>query len=398
MTAEPDTRGLELGDRLIGRIDGQRPGPLLVCTAALHGNEPGGVAALERVCRALDDRRHLIRGEFLGLAGNLPALAQGQRAIDRDLNRHWKPERILALRNGHPPDPAISEDRELVELLATIEAALARARGQAYFVDLHTTSGQSAAFATVGDTLGNREFALQLHSPLILGLEEHIEGTLLEYLNGLGYITMGFEGGRHEDPASVDLLEAGVWVTLAASGVLLDGHTVPEVERAQRLLDQNRRGLPRVFEVRYRHPVQPEDRFRMYPGFASFQRLTQGELLAEDRTGDIRALLPGRILLPLYQTEGDDGFFVIHEFRPFWLTVSRILRHTRAEQLLRMLPGIRRHPTQADTLVIDVRVARFLALQIFHLLGYRKRKQVGKVLLMSRRKESRKSEVVSHKT
>jgi succinylglutamate desuccinylase len=263
-----------------------------VCTAALHGNEPAGVEALKRVCRALGDRRDLIQGEFLGLAGNLPALARGERAIDRDLNRHWKPDRILTLRNGHPPDPAIREDRELVELLAAIEAALTRARGEAYFVDLHTTSGESAAFATVGDTLRNREFASQLHSPIILGLEEHIEGTLLEYLNGLGYITMGFEGGRHEDPSSVDLLEAGVWGTLAASGVLLDGHMVAELERSQRLLKQNRRGLPRVFEVRYRHPVHPEDRFRMHPGYASFQRLTKGELVAEDRSGEIRAPLP----------------------------------------------------------------------------------------------------------
>ncbi|HSM15805.1 MAG TPA: succinylglutamate desuccinylase/aspartoacylase family protein, partial [Gemmatimonadales bacterium] len=330
------------------------------------------------------------RGEFLGLAGNLAALARDERAIDRDLNRHFKLERITALRNGHPPDPAISEDQELVEVLEAIEPALGRAHDEAFFIDLHTTSGKSAAFATVGDTLRNREFALRFRSPIILGLEEHIEGTLLEYLNGLGYITMGFEGGRHQDPASVDLLEAGVWVALAAAGVLPTADRLAEVERAQRLLEQNRRGLPRVFEVRYRHPVQPEDRFRMRPGYESFQPLTQGEWVAEDRSGDIHAPAGGRILMPLYQTQGDDGFFVIREFSPFWLTVSRILRHTRADQLLRALPGVRRHPTLEDTLVIDIRVARFVALQIFHLLGYRKQKQVGRVLVMSRRKERRK--------
>jgi succinylglutamate desuccinylase len=391
VTVGPDALGQELRDRLIGRIEGARHGPLLVATAGLHGNEPAGVAALERVCRALEPRRQLARGEFLALAGNLAALARGERAVDRDLNRHFRPERIVALRNGQKPDPAINEDRELVELLEAIDPALECARGEAYFLDLHTTSGKSAAFATVGDTLRNREFAQHFRSPIILGLEEHIEGTLLEYLNGLGYITMGFEGGRHEDPASVDLLEAGVWVALAASGILPSEGEITEVAESQRLLDHNRRGLPRVFEVRYRHPVQPEDRFQMAPGYASFQRLTQGEVVAEDRSGQIRAPVPGRILMPLYQNQGDDGFFVIREFSPFWLTVSRVLRHTRAEQLLRVLPGIRRHPTQADTLVIDVQVARFLALQIFHLLGYRKQKQVGRVLLMSRRKESRKS-------
>jgi len=390
VTSEPAVSGLQLRDRLIGRIVGARPGPLLVATAGLHGNEPAGVAALERIFQTIHDQRIPIRGEFLGLAGNLAALARGERAIDRDLNRHFKPERITALRNGHPPDPAISEDRELVDVLEAIEPALGRAHDEAFFIDLHTTSGKSAAFATVGDTLRNRAFALRFRSPIILGLEEHIEGTLLEYLNGLGYITMGFEGGRHDDPASVDLLEAGVWVALAGAGVLPTADRLAEVERAQRLLEQNRRGLPRVFEVRYRHPVQPEDRFRMRPGYESFQPLTQGEWVAEDRSGDIHAPAGGRILMPLYQSQGDDGFFVIREFRPFWLTVSRILRHTRADQLLRALPGVRRHPTLEDTLVIDVRVARFVALQIFHLLGYRKQKQVGRVLVMSRRKESRK--------
>ena len=390
MTSEPAVPGLQLRDRLIGRIVGARPGPLLVATAGLHGNEPAGVAALDRIFQTIHDQRIPIRGEFLGLAGNLAALARGERAIDRDLNRHFKPERIVALRNGHPPDPAISEDRELVDVLEAIEPALGRAHDEAFFIDLHTTSGKSAAFATVGDTLRNREFALRFRSPIILGLEEHIEGTLLEYLNGRGYITMGFEGGRHQDPASVDLLEAGVWVALAAAGVLPTADRLAEVERAQRLLEENRRGLPRVFEVRYRHPVQPEDRFRMRPGYESFQPLTQGEWVAEDRSGDIHAPAGGRILMPLYQTQGDDGFFVIREFSPFWLTVSRILRHTRADQLLRALPGVRRHPTVEDTLVIDIRVARFLALQVFHLLGYRKQKQVGRVLVMSRRKESRK--------
>ena len=390
MTSEPAVSGLQLRDRLIGRIVGAHPGPLLVATAGLHGNEPAGVAALERIFQTIHDRRIPIRGEFLGLAGNLAALARDERAIDRDLNRHFKLERIVALRNGHPPDPAISEDQELVEVLEAIETALGRAREGAFFIDLHTTSGKSAAFATVGDTLRNRKFALCFRSPIILGLEEHIEGTLLEYLNGLGHITMGFEGGRHEDPASVDLLEAGVWVALAAAGVLPDADRLAEVERAQRMLEENRRGLPRVFEVRYRHPVQPEDQFRMRPGYESFQPLTQGEWVAEDRSGDIHAPAGGRILMPLYQVQGDDGFFVIREFRPFWLTVSRILRHTRAEHLLRVLPGVRQHPTLEDTLVIDVRVARFLALQIFHLLGYRKQKQVGRVLVMSRRKESRK--------
>ncbi len=382
MTAGPHAK------REIGRVVGSRPGPLLLCTAALHGNEPAGIWALQRVFQALEGREDLVRGEVLGVAGNLAALARGERGIHRDLNRHWKRDRVAALKNGGRPDPAISEDRELLDLLGLIEAALCRSRGPVYFMDLHTTSGQSAAFATIGDTLGNRAFALEFRSPIIVGLEEHIEGTLLEYLNDLGHTTMAFEGGRHEDPTSIDNLEAGVWVGLAIAGVLPDGARIPEVARAHQLLERNRRNLPRVLEVRYRHPVAPADQFQMRPGYASFQRLEEGEVVARDRTGDIRAPVRGRILMPLYQTQGDDGFFVIREFSPFWLTVSRLLRQSRAERLLPVLPGVRRHPSQPDTLVVNVRVARFLALQFFHLLGYRKQKQVGRVLVVSRRREA----------
>ncbi len=89
--------------------------------------------------------------------------------------------------------------------------------------------------------------------------------------------------------------------------------------------------------------------------------------------------------MPLYQPQGDDGFFVMREFRPFWLRVSSLLRRARADLLFRLLPGVRRDPDHAGTLIIDQHVARFYALQIFHLLGYRKRRVRDDVLVMSKR-------------
>jgi hypothetical protein len=47
---------------------------------------------------------------------------------------------------------------------------------------------------------------------------------------------------------------------------------------------------------------------------------------------------------------------------------------------------VRRHPADADTLVVNTRVARFLPLQVFHLLGFRRRRWEGSVLVVSRRK------------
>jgi hypothetical protein len=47
---------------------------------------------------------------------------------------------------------------------------------------------------------------------------------------------------------------------------------------------------------------------------------------------------------------------------------------------------VRRDPAHAGRFVVDKRVARWYSLQIFHLLGYRKRRARGELLIVSRRK------------
>jgi hypothetical protein len=89
--------------------------------------------------------------------------------------------------------------------------------------------------------------------------------------------------------------------------------------------------------------------------------------------------------MPLYQEQGDDGFFIMREFRPFWLALSAMLRRLRADALFRFLPGVRRDPDRVGTLVIDQHVARFYAVELFHLLGYRKRRVHDGILIMSKR-------------
>ncbi len=379
------TDSLKARRRVIGRVSGHNPGPTLICIGSIHGNEPAGVDALERVCEELDVRRPALHGEFVALTGNVTALARRQRFLDFDLNRHWLPDRVTALRNGTPPAERSTEDTELLELLDIIDAAVADATGTVYCVDLHTTSGDSPPFATIGDTLRNRAFAMHAPAPIIVGLEEELDGTLLEFVNRLGHVTMGFEGGRHDDPKSVDYTEAVVWVAMAAAGVLVDPAEAQRIAAARALLRDAQAALPRVLEVRHRHPVEPGDGFAMRDGYASFQPVAKGDHLAEDRKGPIHAPESGRILMPLYQKQGEDGFFVVREFRPVWLSVSAILRRLHVDAFLRMLPGVRRDPDREGTLVINRGIARFYALEIFHLLGYRKRRVHDSVLVVSKR-------------
>ena len=63
----------------------------------------------------------------------------------------------------------------------------------------------------------------------------------------------------------------------------------------------------------YGHHIAPDDHFVMKPGYRNFDRIYKNEVLAHDRYGEIISRYDGMILMPHYQTQGDDGFFIIKE-------------------------------------------------------------------------------------
>ena len=374
-------------ERVVGRIKGDVPGPTLIVMTAIHGNEPTGLIAARRVLQRIEDDSITIRGEIVVLAGNLPALRDRMRYIDDDLNRQWTPMRIAAIRDGDPEHDRIAEDGQRRELLEQLSSIVADARGQVLFVDLHTSSADGAPFLTVGDTLRNRQFALQLPLPIMLGLEEQVDGSLLEYLNNYGFITIGVEAGQHDAPSSAARHESVLWLAAEAAG-LIAASDLSDLAHHRALLRDAARNIPAVLEVRYRHVINAESDYRMEPGWVNFDPVRRGTLLGHDHNGPVHAPESGRMLLPLYQGKGDDGFFIAREFSRFWLVLSALLRRGRLSGLLRYLPGIRRHPDSADgeVLVVSTRVARVFPLQIFHLFGYRKLRHIGTTLVVSRRR------------
>jgi hypothetical protein len=368
-------------DRVLGRFGPRGGAPTLVVVSGLHGNEPAGVRAAQRVRETLARSATELQGELILLLGNVSALQDGRRYVERDLNRAWTAGQIDRLL--HTGGTGV-EDREQRDLLAALESILSEARGEVFLLDLHTTSADGAAFSTVGDTLRNRELALALPVPLVLGLEELVEGTLHDYMGARGAITVAFESGQHGEPRAVDRAEAAIWIMLAATGVARR-ETLPAYGDAVELLSGDSEGLPRAVEMRYRHPVAPEDGFRMKAGYRNFQRVRRGEALAHDRGGAVPAPETARILMPLYQAQGNDGFFVVREFRPIWLWISAAARRMGLDRWVHWLPGIRRHPTEPDSLIVNRRVARWYALQILHLLGFRREVEVGRTLVVQRR-------------
>jgi succinylglutamate desuccinylase len=369
------------GDHLIGSFVGDADGPTLIAFGSIHGNEAAGALALERVAKRLGEFESELRGRVYLLAGNTRALKVGVRFIDSDLNRHWTPANVT---RNHLGPGSLAEDKEQAELLKLINEILATAHDEVYALDLHSTSAEGAAFATVGDTLRNRAFAQMFPITILLGIEEQLEGTLLEHVNNLGAVTLGFEGGQHYADSTIEAHEALVWSALYNSGILDQG----KGEGVGKWNDVLRRatGRGRILEVRYRHAIVPEDDFRMNPGFNNFDPVQRGQLLAKDARGDVTSSETGLILMPLYQKLGEDGFFLGREVAPFWLWLSGVVRHAKLYNLMPLLPGVRRSEGDPDALEINTRVARFFPLQIFHLLGFRRLRWSANSLVVTRRR------------
>ena len=373
--------------REIGRYFGKQPGPLVICIGGIHGNEPAGALALEIVLKKLRDTAPPFTGTLIALAGNVKALTESVRYLRQDLNRMWSPEQVNWL-NAQPPNQvATAEEAEQRELLEIIETALEHHRGEAVFLDLHTTSSEGSPFAIISDTLTNRRLALELEVPIILGLEENLDGTILNYINELGHTAIGFEAGQHRSPSSLLNHEAAVWITLAAAGCIKP-YYIHEFFDLRQHLKRSVGDIPRVLELRYRHGIREADEFVMRPGFSNFTPVLKGQSLASDRKGSVTSPEDALLFMPLYQSQGEDGFFLVRGVNLFWLKISAYLRKWKFDRLLPYLPGVQRLPDSPYSLLINTQIAHWFVVEICHLLGFRKHLQKGAMLIVSRRRQS----------
>lgn len=370
------------GDHMIGAFIGNASGPTLIVVGSLHGNEPGGAMALANLSPKIAEISDLLKGRVYFIAGNTRALGKRVRFINADLNRHWTPHNMSG--SGFEELSTTCEGRELTEIDRILDTILSMAMDEVFVLDLHSTSSEGISFATVGDTLRNRDFAQQFPVPILLGIEEQLDGTMLEYLNDAGAVTLGFEGGQHMSAQTVENHEAMVWLALAHSNIL-DAAEIPGFQMHRRLLARGKRDS-RIFEVRYRHAITAEDGFQMKPGFDNFDAVNRGDVLANDRNGVVKAAESGLLLMPLYQKLGEDGFFIGREIARTWLWLSGILRRIGIQKIVHLLPGVSRDPGDRATLIVNTYVASLFPLQIFHLLGFRRRRWVKNRLVVSRRR------------
>ncbi|SFS96091.1 Succinylglutamate desuccinylase / Aspartoacylase family protein [Zhouia amylolytica] len=370
-------------DRVLLRIEGEVSEPSVIFFCGIHGNEPAGVLAIQDLKERLI--KMSLKGSLYVFRGNIKAFQEGVRYIDKDLNRLWSRPWIDKMCKGVLRGAAeFEEQRALYEEIKNI---INTKTGPLFFVDFHTTSSKTLPFITIDDAIINRRFSKLFPVPTVLGIEEYLNGPLLSFINQLGFLSIGFESGEHHDAEAVLNAKAFMLLTLCYSG-LVDPNDLEDFNDHFNRLKKASDGKAHFYEVIERYTIKENEMFVMEPGFKSFQEVNKGELLAKCNGEPVLAKNNTMLFMPLYQPQGNDGYFLIRRISSFFLRLSTYLRGNRLDSVLVYLPGVTWNSLKKDALKVNLRVARFLARPIFHLLGYRHYEEEGAYLIMYNRERT----------
>lgn len=368
----PVMSGARWTRRELGRFESDDPsGTTLVVIGGVHGNEPAGLIAAQRVLDQLRAEQPTgFRGGLVVMAGNLPALNledKDARYIDFDLNRIFTCEQIAM------PAQTSTEHAQMHELLAALRAQRAHCQ-RMIVMDLHTTSSDAPPVAVFEDSIPARRFARQMPMPIYLGFEEELGGLLIDRVtNELGSVAVVIEGGQHFDPSAIVVHEAAIWAGLHAAGILDVSAIMHKTPPGDILREAVGDQAYKVFDIRYLRPIGHEE-FSICPGIKAGTGVKQESTpIAVENGTTITSPVRGRVFLPNMQTQkrvGDDGFFIVRHVREGWLGFSARLRKQEwVHWIIAHLPGV--YTLDDESLCVDRDIAGVLKRQIFHLFGYR---------------------------
>jgi len=233
----------------------------------------------------------------------MAALKANQRFLDFDLNRIWT-------EHYFSQSASSGEIAEMQELKALIEELCLNEHSKVYLIDLHTTSAPSIPFMVHKLNGSHHSFVEDVGVPYVSGLDGRLEGTLLAWMCEQGHCGLAFEAGQQFSNSSLIKHEAFVQLSMYYTGFFPE-MPKEEIKRLRNLLDDELALSQKHFTLVDRYAIKDNEQFVMEKGYTNFQRIHKGQLLAKNQDGDILAPMDGNIFMPLYQTEGNDGFFII---------------------------------------------------------------------------------------
>ena len=291
-------------DRIIGNYHSGEKGKTIIFMSGIHGNELSGKKALKKVFNYLEKNSIEVFGNIIGIQGNLKAIEKKERFIDIDLNRIWRSKIINQIKNGKLNDKyEYSELKKIHEILEIIIKK--KKKKNIIIIDLHNTSSANGLFTIINNE-SDYKIASAIKIPIITKLFNKVKGSFSEYYNSKNISSIVFEGGAIGDPASVHNHEMGIFRILEKCKILKK-EDVPE-SMGEKIAEKENK---KIYKVKYIHQINKGDHFIIKPNTTNFQKIKKGEILGYDKKGEVLSKHEGKILMPLYQEQGNEGFYII---------------------------------------------------------------------------------------
>ena len=292
-------------ERVIGNYHSNNE-KTIIFISAIHGNENSGVIALKRFFKEIKELDIKIDGTIIGLIGNLGALKNNRRYIDIDMNRLWT-NKLMQSKSNHRK----AEGKEVLMLKELIEKIITlKKKKNITIIDLHNTSSPNGVFSIVNN-LKEKKIAEHLKVPIINNLLNKVKGSFAQYYSDQKIETIVFEGGAIGDPASINNHEVSVWKMLEKKD-FIDINCIPHrVQKNYTKMNHFSKNTQGYYFVKYIHKITEESDFLMNPNMQNFEQIKKNQIIGSDKNGMVKSPYDGFLLMPLYQKEGKEGFYII---------------------------------------------------------------------------------------
>ena len=271
------------------------PRPHVVILGGIHGNEPCGVEAMDKILADAElGRLPLLEGTLLAIHGNPEASRVGVRSTlgGADLNRLFD----FAFESELPRHRYSYEHHRALALRPVLEDADAA-------LDIHSATAPTAPFAispdrgaslALGARLGLGFLTVGWEGPGLLG-----EKVALSVLTRRARPAVAVECGSHDDVDAVDVAYRTMLRFLEVTGLLAARQGEPTRPTLMRIRDAIKR---------------PSAHFAFDRPIAGLERLTEGRLLGGDRNIEIRVRAECRAVMPNDRVSvGQDMIYVAIE-------------------------------------------------------------------------------------
>lgn len=243
---------------------GVSPGKTLTIMAGVHGDEICGPEAFKELIPTLDIKR----GTVHFIVANLEALTLGERQVDMNLNRAFRPNKLLTAK-----ERGTYERKRALELMPYLRESEA-------LLDVHSSMTKKSKPFIICEP-----HSFPIAKRLRFGIRSHgwdvIEAGGTDYfMNTMGKIGICIECGNHNDPKAPKLARESIIRFLTIMGAI-DGR-LPRECKSQKVMH--------AFGI-----YKTETNFRKAREFEDFEPLPKGTPIGYD--GKKKVLAPENMLI-----------------------------------------------------------------------------------------------------